>query len=175
MAQPFKIFIVEDDDWYGEVLEYLLKLNPEYEVIRFSSGKDCLANLHQNPSVVTLDYSLQDMNGAMVMSKLHEAAPGLPVVMISAQEDVSTAVNLLREGAYDYIVKDEDAKDRLWNAVKNIREKADLKTELEVLRTEIGTKYDFANLIGPFRQFHLERGFHHQLLQIFRGVYYQRR
>lgn len=148
MAQPFKIFIVEDDDWYGEVLEYLLKLNPEYEVIRFSSGKDCLANLHQNPSVVTLDYSLQDMNGAMVMSKIHEAAPGLPVVMISAQEDVSTAVNLLREGAYDYIVKDEDAKDRLWNAVKNIREKADLKTELEVLRTEIGTKYDFANLIG---------------------------
>lgn len=148
MAQPFKIFIVEDDDWYGEVLEYLLKLNPEYEVIRFSSGKDCLANLHQNPSVVTLDYSLQDMNGAMVMSKIHETAPGLPVVMISAQEDVSTAVNLLREGAYDYIVKDEDAKDRLWNAVKNIREKADLKTELEVLRTEIVTKYDFANLIG---------------------------
>ncbi|MCH2198240.1 MAG: sigma-54 dependent transcriptional regulator [Flavobacteriales bacterium] len=148
MAQPFNIFIVEDDLWYGEVLEYLLKLNPEYNVEKFTSGKDCIKNLHKRPSLVTLDYSLDDMTGIEVMRQIKQFDAEIPVVVISGQEDVSTAVNLLREGAYDYIVKDDDAKDRLWNVVKNIREKKDLQAELEGLREEIGARYDFANLIG---------------------------
>lgn len=148
MAKDFKIFIVEDDVWYGEVLEYQLKLNPEYSVERFASGKECLDNLHQKPDLVTLDYSLQDMLGIEVLKKIKTEDPEIPVVMISGQEDVSTAVNLLNAGAYDYIVKDEDAKDRIWNVAKNIKEKADLRTEIEGLREEIGTRYDFANLIG---------------------------
>lgn len=148
MAQDFKIFIVEDDVWYSEVLEYILKLNPECSVEKYTCGKDCLDNLHKRPNLITLDYSLNDMLGIDVLKKIKAFDPSIPVVMISGQEDVSTAVNLLREGAYDYIVKDEDAKDRLWNVVKNIKENADLKSELEGLRQEIGTRYDFANLIG---------------------------
>lgn len=148
MSNPFKVFIVEDDVWYGEVLEYLLNLNPEYEVERFTTAKDFLANLHRNPDVVTLDYSLQDMSGDQVLKKIKEYSPSLPVVMVSGQNDVSTAVNLLREGVYDYIVKDDEAKDRLWNSVKNIREKLELEREIDQLREEIGIKYQFKNLIG---------------------------
>ncbi|MFT5182992.1 MAG: two-component system response regulator AtoC [Flavobacteriales bacterium] len=148
MSNPFKVFIVEDDVWYGEVLEYLLNLNPEYEVERFTTGKEFLANLHRNPNVVTLDYSLEDMSGDQVLLKIKEYSPTLPVIMVSGQNDVSTAVNLLREGVYDYIVKDEEAKDRLWKSVKNIREKLDLEREIDQLREEIGIKYQFNNLIG---------------------------
>jgi two-component system, NtrC family, response regulator AtoC len=148
MSNPFKVFIVEDDVWYGEVLEYLLNLNPEYEVERFTTAKEFLANLHRNPDLVTLDYSLQDMPGDQVLRKIKEYSPSLPVVMVSGQNDVSTAVNLLREGVYDYIVKDEEAKDRLWNSVKNIREKLNLEREIDHLREEIGVKYQFKNLIG---------------------------
>jgi two-component system response regulator AtoC len=36
----YKIFIVEDDLWYGEILEYQLSLNPDYEVSRFTTGKE---------------------------------------------------------------------------------------------------------------------------------------
>ncbi len=148
MSNPFKVFIVEDDVWYGEVLEYLLNLNPEYEVERFTTAKEFLANLHRNPDLVTLDYSLQDMSGDQVLRKIKEYSPSLPVVMVSGQNDVSTAVNLLREGVYDYIVKDDEAKDRLWNSVKNIREKLNLEREIDQLREEIGVKYQFKNLIG---------------------------
>ena len=63
------IFIVEDDKWYGEMLEYHLKLNPEYEIVRFTNGKDCLANLHRKPFVVTLDYTLPDMTGGDILKK----------------------------------------------------------------------------------------------------------
>lgn len=148
MAKPFKIFIVEDDVWYSEVLEYLLKLNPEYEVEKFTAGQDCLDNLHLNPAVVTLDYSLEDMTGAEVLKKIKAYNPNIHVVVISGQDDVSTAISLLKDGAYDYIVKDDDAKDRLWNTVRNIRENLSLKEEISELKQEIRTKYDFANLVG---------------------------
>ncbi|MFY8190015.1 MAG: hypothetical protein ACOVK9_03545 [Bacteroidia bacterium] len=44
-----KIFIVEDDSWYRNLLSYTLQLNPDYEVVGFENAKDCLNNLHQNP------------------------------------------------------------------------------------------------------------------------------
>lgn len=148
MARPFRIFIVEDDLWYSEVLEYLLKLNPEYEVEKFTTGQECLDNLHRQPDIITLDYSLDDMNGGEVLKKIKAFNSNINVIIISGQEDVSTAISLLRDGAYDYIVKDEDAKDRLWKTVNNIRENLQLKDEISELKQEIGIKYDFNNLIG---------------------------
>jgi DNA-binding NtrC family response regulator len=148
MNQPFKIFIVEDDLWYSEVLEYLLKLNPDCEVEKFSSGAEFLKNLHRRPSLVTLDYSLGDYTGDELLKKIHNFDPRIPVIMVSGQEDITTALELLRAGAADYIVKNTEAKDRLWNALRNIREKAALENEIEDLRAEVGSKYDFSSLIG---------------------------
>jgi DNA-binding NtrC family response regulator len=75
------------------------------------------------------------------------------VIIVSGQEDVSTAVSLLKEGVYDYFVKDEETKDRIWNALKNIREKIKLEEEIDTLKEEIGKKYVFNNIIkGNSRQ-----------------------
>lgn len=144
---PFKIFVVEDDRFYGELLEYHLSLNPDYEVKRFGTGKEALAQLHQRPGVVTLDYSLPDMTGAEILKRIKYANPETQVVIISGQEDISTAVHLLREGAYDYIVKDDDTTDRLWNTVVKARETIALKGEIAQLKEEIGQKYDFRSAI----------------------------
>ena len=51
-----KIFILEDDVWYGSMLQHYLALNPDYEVKRFHNCKDFLNHLHERPEVVTLDY-----------------------------------------------------------------------------------------------------------------------
>lgn len=133
--------------WYSELLEYHLSANPDYELSKHHSAKDCLNNLHQRPNVVTLDYSLPDKNGAAVLQKIKEQSPDTQVVVISGQEDVATAVNLLKKGAYDYIVKDEDTPERLWNTVNKIRENDALRKEVDQLREEIGQKYDFTNFI----------------------------
>jgi DNA-binding NtrC family response regulator len=69
------------------------------------------------------------------------------VIIVSGQEDISTAVTLLREGAYDYFVKDDDVKDRLWNVLKKIRENIQLRSEISYLKEEIGRKYEFRNVI----------------------------
>jgi two-component system response regulator AtoC len=145
--EPYKIFIVEDDRFYAEMLSYHLSLNPDYEVKTFFNGKDCLTNLYQKPDVITLDYSLPDKNGGEVLKKIREVDNEVQVIIISGQEDVGIAVDLLKKGAYDYIVKDADTKDRLWNTVSNIRKNQNLRREIDTLKEEIGQKYDFERSI----------------------------
>jgi len=134
---PFRIIIAEDDAWYSELLSYHLALNPDYEVSVVSTGKELLEQLHTNPAVVTLDYALPDANGSELLQRVKRELPHTEVVIVSGQQDVSTAVQLLRDGAYDYVVKDVEAKDRLWNTVNNIRKNLALKEEVEVLREEV--------------------------------------
>ncbi|PKP52489.1 MAG: regulator [Bacteroidetes bacterium HGW-Bacteroidetes-1] len=145
--ESFRIFIVEDDPLYGEMLKHHLSLNPDNEVHLFKTGSDCLKNLYKNPSLISLDYSLPDLSGLEVMRHIKKESSDIPVVIVSGQEDISTAVTLLREGAYDYFVKDDDVKDRLWNIIKKIRENLLLKSEISYLKEEIGRKYEFRNVI----------------------------
>ena len=144
----FKLFIVEDDPFYGELLKRHLLLNPDNDVFLYKDGKECLDNLHLNPDLISLDYRLPDMSGYEVMKKAHMDYPDLPIVIVSGQEDVKTALDLLKEGAYDYFVKDNDTKDRLWNLINKLREKDRLITEIGVLKEEVGKKYNFNNIKG---------------------------
>lgn len=145
--QKFRIFVVDDDAWYSEMLEYFLAMNPDNELFRYTNAKDCLANLHRKPDLVTLDYNLPDGNGAAVLEKIKQVDASVPVIIISAQEDISTAIGLLKAGAYDYFTKDEHTKDLLWNAVIRIGENRSLKNEVAQLREELGQKYDLGKLI----------------------------
>jgi two-component system, NtrC family, response regulator AtoC len=103
--QSIKVFVVEDDVVYAEVLKHQLALNPEYEIETFSNGEELLNNLYKKPSLITLDYTLPDFSGMQLFKKIKEFDRDLPVVVISGQEDILTAVDLLKEGAYDYIVR----------------------------------------------------------------------
>jgi DNA-binding NtrC family response regulator len=143
----FRIFIVEDDVFYGEMLRHHLALNPDNEVHLYKTGEECLKNLYRSPAMVSLDYSLPDMSGLDVMRQIKKEHSEIPVIIVSGQEDISTAVTLLREGAYDYFVKDDDVKDRLWNVLKKIRENVQLRSEISYLKEEIGRKYEFRNVI----------------------------
>src|SRR5689334_10993876 len=145
--ENYSIFIVEDDPWYGEILEYHLSLNPDYHIRRFETGKDCLANLHLKPSLITMDYSLPDTTGLELFKQARALNPDVPVIIISGQEDISTAVEMLKLGVSDYLVKDDNTKDLLWNAVIRIRENQLLKKEVETLKEELVQKYDFDKII----------------------------
>lgn len=145
--EPYKIFIVEDDPWYGEILEYHLSLNEDYVITRFTTGKECLANLHKKPDLITIDFSLPDYTGDKLYEKIKQVDDSIPVVAISGQEEVSVAVNLLKMGVSDYLVKDENTKDMLWNAVIRIRKMGNLKKEVEQLKEELGQKFSFEKSI----------------------------
>ncbi len=142
-----KIFVVEDDPTYLKFLKYVLGLNPDFEVSFFGTGKDCIAKLHEQPPVITLDYSLPDMSGEEVLKQIKELSPNSNVIVISAQDKIGTAVELLKQGAFDYITKDDETKDRLLNAINNARKNLSLVQEIDHLREEISEKYEFGKSI----------------------------
>lgn len=145
----YTIYIVEDDPWYGEMLVYQLSLNPDYQVTRFSNGQDFLAKQPSRADLVILDFSLPDITGDKLFQKIKDINPGVPVIIISSQEDISVAVNLLKMGVSDYLVKDDNTKELLWNSIIRIRENQNLKQEVEQLREELGQKFSFSKtLIG---------------------------
>lgn len=144
---PFHIFIVEDDLWYGEILSYHIGLNPDYIVTRYEDGKSCLDNLYQRPNLIIIDFSLPDIKGDLLFKKIKEAVPSVPVIVVSSQEDVSTAVNLLKMGVSDYLVKDDATKELLWNSINRIRENQELKQEVELLKEELAQKYTFEKIL----------------------------
>jgi two-component system response regulator AtoC len=142
-----KIFVVEDDKFYNKLIEHHLRLNPEFEVETFFTGKSFLDKLGENPDIITLDYGLPDMDGHEIMEKVKKYDPGIHVIMISGQEDISIAVKLLKQGAYDYITKDENIKERLLNTIHNVQTTQKLRNQVNQLKTQISEKYDFSKAI----------------------------
>jgi len=145
--KAFKIFVVEDDDWYNRLLVHTLSLNPDYEIQSFTTGKDCLANLYQEPDIITLDYRLPDSKGLEILKQIKEINEDIQIILISEQVDIDVVVALLKLGAYDYIVKSRDIKERLLNTVNNIRQGNKLKKEIVNLRLEVRNKYVDQNTI----------------------------
>ena len=142
-----KIFVVEDSEWYKKLLVHTLSLNPDYEIKSFDNGKDFLACLHEAPDIVTLDYRLPDINGLDLLKRIRQENPDIQVILISEQDDISVVVSLLKLGAYDYITKSENIRERLLITVQNIGKEIILKRELKVLRKEVQQKYSFRNTI----------------------------
>ncbi|MBB5647176.1 sigma-54-dependent transcriptional regulator [Pedobacter cryoconitis] len=145
--ENYRIFVVEDDPWYGEILDYHLSLNPDYQVTRFLTGEDCIKNLHLNPDLISIDFSLPDTTGDKFYKNIRRILPDVPVIVISSQENITTAVDLLKMGVSDYLVKDESTKDLLWNSIIRIRENQSLKKEVQYLREELGQKFSFEKTI----------------------------
>lgn len=144
---PFRIYMVEDDPWYGQLLVHHLSLNPDWNVELFTTGRALLDALSTPPDLVCMDFGLPDYGGEKLLRTVLERLPGLPVVVISGQEDISVAVNLLKMGAKDYIVKDDHTRELLWRSVVNIRENASLRQEVEHLREQLEGRYTFENSI----------------------------
>lgn len=142
-----KIFIVEDDAWFGELLKHHLSLNPDYQLHLYKTAKDCLNNLHIRPDIICVDFGLPDMNGDVLLEKIREYSKSIPVIVISGQEDISVAVNFLKAGAHDYIIKDENTKEMLWNSILKISENIELKKEVEDLKEKLEQKFSFEKTI----------------------------
>ncbi len=145
--KPFKIFVVEDSEWYNKLLVYTLSLNPDYEVKSFLTGNDFLNALNESPDIVTLDYRLPDMTGLELLEKIRQSGSEAQVILISEQSDINMVVTLLKMGAADYITKGDDIKERLLNTVKNLKDGIGLKREITTLRKEIQKKYNFSKSI----------------------------
>lgn len=147
IERPVRIFVVEDNEWYNKLLVYTLSLNPDYEVKSFFNARDFLDHLGKSPDIVTLDYRLPDLSGLEVLKRIRQENNEVQVILISEQDDIDLVVTLLKMGAYDYITKSDDIKERLLNTVQNLTRDLSLKKEITTLRKEVQKKYSFRQVI----------------------------
>ena len=131
--QPL-VFLVDDDKNYLDTLEHNLRLDFQgVKLEKYQNADDCLSNLHRGPDVVILDYYLtpnkKSRNGIDVLKIIKDEKPGAEVVMLSGHEKLDIAVSCIRNGAYDYIIKNETAFVRAGNLVKNLLNASIMKRE----------------------------------------------
>jgi DNA-binding NarL/FixJ family response regulator len=103
---PLHIFIVENCGLFVRLLDYVFSKHILYRFLDFKSGEDCLKNLHINPELVILDYSLPGMNGLETLQELKEQHPAAHVIMMLSEEDRRLPAEFLNAGAADYVIKD---------------------------------------------------------------------
>ena len=143
------IFAVEDDEVYLKFIKYILQLNPDHKVHTFTTGEACLNNLHLQPDIIILDLSLPDAEGQDVFDKIKESNILTNVVILSAQQDIAKAVHLLKEGAFDYISKDKETRDRLLHTIQHIKNQQSLRDEIRQLETKLDDdKRPFGDMIN---------------------------
>jgi PAS domain S-box-containing protein len=109
MPQPLRLFLVEDNDDIAFVTRRCLE-RAGHHVTLCHSGTDALIVLsHANYDLVVLDYFLEDMKGSEVLRRLRQDGIRTPVLMITAYGDQQLAAQVLREGALDYVVRDQSS------------------------------------------------------------------
>ncbi len=119
------IFIVDDDPMAADLLKDHLEKVSKYNVEVFSTGEECLEKISILPGIVFLDYHLNSvkkdaLDGLDILREIKEKSPETEVVMLSGQDKIDVAVNTMKYGAFDYIVKGESSFYRAEKAVFNI-------------------------------------------------------
>ena len=115
------IFVVEDNRVYNKLITSYLKTNKFSNVMPFYSGEDAINNLYRNPDIIIQDFLLDGMNGIDVLKKAKEQNPNIEFIFLSGQDNIDVAINTMKYGAYDYIVKDQMALKKMVNKINKIQ------------------------------------------------------
>lgn len=126
------VFLVDDEPIQNEMLKDFLSERYTYEIKIFESGEEALANMHLHPEIVVLDYHLNAhlndaKNGVEILKDIKDQYADTQVIMLSGQDKIDVAIDTMKYGAFDYIVKGESAFSRIENVINNASELHKLK------------------------------------------------
>ena len=148
-GSKIRVLVVDDEEGAREGLRKLLKLDG-YDVTLAEDGVAALEKVAERPpDVVVTDLKMPRMDGFGLMAKLKELYPEMPVIVVTAFGDVTSAVNAMRKGAEHYLVKPVDV-DELQVALEKAVERRDLRVEADNLRRQAREREQggLENLIG---------------------------
>ncbi len=155
-----KILIVDDDSSVRRAFAEFLK-NAGFSVAEAAGGKEALSAFtnDSHPDLVLLDLIMPEMGGLAFLGEVRKIAPDVPIIFISGYGDVSTAVEAIKMGAYDYMVKPPDFdhllliieraldKSRLMQKIRDIEDNQDL-----FLQKLLGTCSALKNVIADIKR-----------------------
>jgi two-component system response regulator AtoC len=143
----FKTLVIDDEPILRDSLEVALKTSG-YEVLTARTGEEGLERFQkENPDLVLLDHWLPGINGDEVLCKIKERSPEIPVIIMTAQGSIEMAVNLMKMGAFDFLVKPFEL-DQVEGLIKKGLERVRLKKEVEWLRAQYEQRFRSGGVIG---------------------------
>jgi DNA-binding NtrC family response regulator len=117
-----KIFIVEDEPFFANLINYDLESKNYTDIKVFFTGEECVKALSENPRVVILDHQLPGMSGMDVLKKIKAFDPNIHVIFLTSQTGHEVAIAAFKQGAHDFIIKTETAFDEVRDLLKSIFE-----------------------------------------------------
>ena len=119
------IFFIDDDKMILNLLEYTFQSRQDYHVISYTTGEECLKNLHKNPSLIVLDHVLAGMgdatlDGMETLIEIRKINKKVPVVILTGQGDDSLLSAFMENGANRYLTKDDFFIDSLIETIEQV-------------------------------------------------------
>ncbi len=141
------VLVIDDEQLVRWSIEKLLSKDG-HDVVSVGTGAEGLLKLRESiPDVVLLDMKLPDIEGIEVLRTIKKENGELPVIVITAYGSIDSAINAIKTGAFDYIVKPFDAE-KLKLTVNRALELFKLKSELEVFKDKVHNQYGFHRIIA---------------------------
>ncbi len=146
MSEKPTIMVVDDELGVRQAFNILLK--DDYHVLLAASGEDAMAIFKKNRvDLVLLDIRLPDLDGITLLGKLKEMEPNTEIIMVTAVMEIQTAVQAIKIGAYEYVVKPFVVDDVL-TIIGRALEKGHLVREVTYLRSELERYQPFERMVG---------------------------
>ena len=136
-AQHIRVLLVEDNQDFARLVDlFLRKHKPEqFDIVWKDSGRSALAQLGEDPTfdIILMDYFLPGQNGLEITRELQEKQIQVPVVFLTVNKDFDLAVEVMKLGVEDYLVKEEISTPVLPKTILNVMERQRLRQELTSL------------------------------------------
>ena len=149
-SKTAKILIVDDDSGHLTTLRTIIG-SWGYPVAAADDGETAVAHIHSEPvDLVLMDVRMAHMGGIQALAAIKDYNPAIPVIIMTAYSSVESAVDALKAGAYDYLIKPLDFE-VLKLTIERACEHSGLKAENQRLRAQLSADFDMANIIGKSR------------------------
>jgi DNA-binding NtrC family response regulator len=140
------IALVDDDPTARRLMRFWLERGG-YRTVEYSGGREVLDDAEATPSVACVDLGLGDVGGIEVIKHLRARDRELPVIVVTAQREVETAVEAMRAGAYDYVTKPLESE-RLVHAVRRALERRELLDNVRRLQSALTGREVLGAIVG---------------------------
>jgi DNA-binding NtrC family response regulator len=131
------ILLVDDEEMFLQTASFICASAGMSDVRTCSDSRKVTALLSESlPAAVLLDISMPHKNGYELLVEIQESHPELPVVMLTADNDVDTAIRCIRQGAFDYLLKPVD-EERLVTCIRHAVEMSAVRAENASLRDQL--------------------------------------
>jgi DNA-binding NtrC family response regulator len=160
--QQIRVFLIEDNEDDARLLYRTLSKAQDirFDVERATSLSEALENLKRKPyDIILSDLGLQDSSGLKTFSAVHSAFPDIPIIVLTGYSDEQSALESVREGAQDYLVKGQLADNSLIRVIRYSIERQKLLARLEKSLKEIKTLRGLLPICAWCKKIRDDRGY----------------